>query len=141
MQWFRDFQAQAQKKIAQFMNATFRDASMATCALIAAADGSVDKSERAKVVSLIKSSEMLSSFDGSELGQLFEDFCDKAEGDFTRIDLLRKVGKLKGSESADTCIRVALVIANADGNFDDTEKKVVGELCSVLGLKTEDYLS
>jgi tellurite resistance protein len=35
-------------KVSQFKNASFADASMAMCALIAAADGTIDSSERQK---------------------------------------------------------------------------------------------
>ncbi len=141
-QWLNDFKAGAAKRFGQIKNNTFKEASMATCALIAAADGNVDASEKTKVAGLIAKSELLQCFDGSDLKTLFLANCDKAVDEFTRIDLLRLVGKLKGNfEQADVCLKVALIIANADGDFSEPEKKVVKELCGVLGLPSGDYLA
>lgn len=140
-QWLEDFKRSAAQKVAQFKNSTFRDASMATCALIAAADGQVDASEKSKVAALISKCELLQCFDGSELKKVFEAACDKAGDEFSRIDLLRTVGKLHNTpEQADTCIRVALIIANADGDFSEPEKVVVRELCQTLGLSAAGYV-
>lgn len=142
MSWFDDFVATAKSKVAQFNNANFKNAAMAVCALIAAADGTIDASEKKKVAALISKNEMLSVFSGAELGQLFNGFCDKATDDFSRLDLLNLVRKLKGhDDQADTALRVALVIANADGVFSDDEKKVVSELCQVLGLASSAYVT
>lgn len=141
MQWFNDFVAGAKKKVAQFNNSKFKEAAMATCALIAAADGSVDAKEKAKVISLIQNNELLQVFEASSLGKLFAEYCDKASNEFARLDLLSIVRKLKGDEGAsDTALRVALIIANADGNFSDEEKTVVKELCAALGLSADNYL-
>lgn len=141
-QWFEDFKKNAATKLARFNNSTFKEASIATCALMAAADGKVEPSEKTKVAKLISSSEMLQCFDGSELGRLFEVDCDMAGDEFKRIDLMRRVSKLKGNhEQADSCLKIALIIANADGDFADSEKTVVRELCTTLGLPAAEYLS
>jgi tellurite resistance protein TerB len=141
MNWFQQFRADMKQKVARYNNSTFKDAAMGTCALIAAADGSVDASERAKVVSLIANTEALQVFESTALGQLFKDYCDKATNEFARFDVLKAVGKLRSDPAAaDVCIRVALIVANADGDFSAPEQKVVRELCGVLGLPAADYL-
>lgn len=139
MQWFSDFKASAAKKIAQYKNATFRDGVLSASALIVAADGKVDPAERAKVVSLVARSELLQAFEAGDLGKQFDGLLDKAADEFARLDLLRAVGKLKGSEGADTAMRCVLILANADGVFDDSEKKVAKEIATALGLKADDY--
>ena len=54
---------------------------MAMCALIAAADGSIDASERQKTAALIGSNDVLAVFPPDELRQKFDWYCDKlAEG-------------------------------------------------------------
>ncbi len=84
---------------------------------------------------------MLKAFVPSELGKLFEQHCDKAKDDFGRLDLLNIVAGLKNDkEAADTAVRVALLIANADGTFDDKEKGVVGEICGKLEIASSAYL-
>jgi tellurite resistance protein TerB len=141
MQWLQDFMSTAKTKVAQFNNSTFKNAAMATCALIAAADGSVSPEERKKVAGLIAHNELLSPFNATELRDLFLGYCDQATDDFSRIDLLNVVRKLKGNDAqTDTALKVALIIANSDGDFAESEKKVVAELCGVLGVPTSNYL-
>ena len=141
MQWLKDFTAQATTMLNQFNNANFKNATMAVCALVAAADGAVSPEEKTKVAGLIAKNEMLSVFNAGELRTSFLGYCDMAGDEFSRIDLLNIVRKLKSNEAqADTALKVALIIANADGTFDDSEKKVVAELCGVLGLPSSNYL-
>jgi tellurite resistance protein TerB len=138
--WFDDLKAGARTKMAQFNNAKFKDAAMASCALIAAADGNVSPEEKSKVAAFITKSELLASFNPAELRDLFLAHCEKAGDDFSRLDLINLVRKVKGDEAAaSTALKVALVIANADGDFSDSEKKVVRELCQALGQSPADY--
>ncbi len=131
----------AGRRLDRYNNATFRDAAMATCALIAAADGSVAAAEKSKVAKLIAGNELLQVFDGAALRDSFLAYCDKAGDEFTRLDVLNVVRRLKADPAgADTCLRVALLIAAADGDTSGAEAAVVRELCGVLGLPAADYL-
>src|SRR5689334_4341445 len=56
---------------------TFRDATMGICALVAAADGSIDPGERMRVAQLIGSDSILQHFPTDELRTLFEDNCNR----------------------------------------------------------------
>ena len=60
-------QTQLNAKKNDLKSGAFRDASMAMCALVAAADGSVDPSERRKVAQLIGSNEVLQNFPALDL--------------------------------------------------------------------------
>ncbi len=140
-QWMKDFQASAATKLAQFNNATFKNAAMATCALISCADGKASSEEKSKVAGLIQKNEMLQVFGATELRDLFNGYCDKASDEFERIYLMNVVGKIKGNEEqCDTCLRVALIIASADGNCDANEKRVIAEICGRLGVPSEKYV-
>ena len=55
-----------QKNIGQFKNKKFADASMAICALVAAADGNIDTGERKKTAEFIVSNESLKVFSSSD---------------------------------------------------------------------------
>ena len=139
--WLSDLQAQASSQWSKFNNSTFKNAAMATCALIAAADGEIEKEEKSKVARLIASNDMLQVFGAAELRDLFLSYADKAGDEFTRIDLINLVRKLKGNEEqSTTCLKIALIIANADGDYEPSEKKVVEELCKTLGIPTADYV-
>ncbi len=140
MQWLKDFAASAKTAVAQYNNTNFKNATMAVCALIAAADGTVSSDEKSKVANLIGKNEMLSVFQASDLKTIFLEGCTKAEDDFARLDLLSAVRKLKGNDDqADLALKIALIIANSDGDFSDAEKRVVKELCGVLGLDVANY--
>lgn len=139
--WLSEFKASATTSLAKFNNATFKNAAMATCALVAAADGKCDANERSKVAQLIQKNELLQVFGGAECRDLFERYVDKAADEFARIDVVNAVGKLKGNdEQSETCLKVALIIANADGTFDEAEKKVVAELCGRLGIVASRFV-
>lgn len=138
--WLQDFQASAKTKLAQFNNAQFKKAAMATCALIAAADGEIEAEEKKKVANLIQKNDLLQVFNAAELRDLFLEYAEQASDDFDKIDLLGYIGKLKGNEEQSImCVRIGLVIANADGEFEDSEKKVVAEICKSLGLNAAEY--
>ncbi len=140
--WFSDLSTGMKSRYAQLNNKVFKNAAMATCALIAAADGKVDDSEKSKVANLIAKNELLQAFKAVELRDLFLGYCDMAADEFARLDLLNVVAKLKKNpEQADTAVKIALIIANADGVFSDDEKAVVKEICLKLGLVYANYVS
>lgn len=134
--------ASAQTAAAKFKNKEFADGCMAVCALIAAADGSVDASERQKTAALITSNETLKIFPASELKTRFDFFCDKliADFDFGKIEALQAIGKLKGKpEQARAVIQIGIIIGGADGFFDDHEKAAVREACHTLGIPPQEF--
>jgi tellurite resistance protein TerB len=129
-------------KANQFQNEKFADASMAICALVAAADGNVDAEERSKTASLIMNNDALDCFDAEDLKDRFNKFCDKLDSDFDfgKIALLQTIGKLRGKDSeARALIQIGIIIGGADGHFDPDEKKVVGVSCRALGLNPTEF--
>lgn len=141
IQWLSDFVGAAKSQMAQYNNSTFRNATMAVCALVAASDGQIEKEEKSKVANLIGKNELLQCFNATELRDLFLQYCEEAVDEFTRLELVNHVRKLRGNAAqADTAMRIACIIANADGDFEEEEKKVVRELCGVLALSSSEYL-
>ncbi|WP_018653620.1 tellurite resistance TerB family protein [Actinomadura flavalba] len=120
----------------------FRDASMAVCALVAAADGTVDPSERSRTANLIASNEVLQNFPAADLQQRFNAYLDKltADFDFGKVGVLQDIGKVKKKPAeARAVIQIGIIIGGADGHFDDTEKSVVREACFAVGLSPEEF--
>lgn len=137
-----DMNAQLKLKTGQFKNKDFAKASMAVCALIAAADGSIDAEERRKVVGLITSNDVLSIFPAAELRADFENFCNKLENDydFGKLEAVQAIAKLKKKEDqARAVISIGIIIGGADGNFDDNEKKAVREACFAVGISPAEF--
>lgn len=131
-------------KAAQFNNATFRDATMAICALVATADGRVDDAEKQAIANCITSLDALKVFAPADLIAKFNEYCDAINKDaiFGKMNVMGAVGKIKGKgEQPDVALQVALAIANADGNFDEKEKARVKEICRTLGLDATAYVS
>ena len=137
-----DMNAQLKTKSAQFKNKDFSNATMAMCALIAAADGTIDPSERSKVAVLITSNDVLSIFPASELRERFDHYCDKlnSDYDFGKVEAIQALGKLKKKEDqARAVVQIGIIIGGADGSFDANERAAVKAACQALGVPPADF--
>ncbi len=126
----------------QFRNKEFAEASMAMCALIAAADGSVDAAERQRTAALIVGNDLLSVFPPDDLRQKFDAYCDKLvrDFDFGKVDAMTAIGKLEAKpEQAHAVISIGLIIGRADGSFDADERNAVTQACHALGIAPSDF--
>lgn len=134
--------ANLQTQAAKFKNKEFADGTMAMCALISAADGSIDASERQKTTALIMSNETLKIFQPTELKTKFDFYCDKLSGDFDfgRIEAIQAISKLKSKpDQARAVIQIGIIIGGADGNFDKDEMKAVRDACLAVGIPPSDF--
>lgn len=134
--------SQLKTKAHTFKNADFANASMAMCALIAAADGSIDAVERKKTAAFIASNDVLSIFPASELRAKFDNYCNKLEADydFGKIEAIQAISKLKKKEDQGRAVvQVGIIIGGADGNFDADEKRAVKEACNAVGISPAEF--
>ncbi|MDT0267169.1 TerB family tellurite resistance protein [Streptomyces sp. DSM 44915] len=135
-------QTQLNAKKNDLKSGAFRDASMAMCALVAAADGSVDPAERQRVAQLIASNEVLQNFPSDDLQRRFNDYVNQLISDYDmgRISLLQDVAKArKKPAEARAVIQIGIVIGGADGSFDEQERAVVREACHTLELPPAEF--
>ncbi|MFF3502370.1 MULTISPECIES: tellurite resistance TerB family protein [unclassified Streptomyces] len=135
-------QTQLVAKKNDLKSGAFRDAAMAMCALVAAADGTIDPSERRRVAQLIATNEVLQNFDAMDLQRRFDDNLDKltADFDFGKVSVLQEVAKArKKPAEARAVIQIGVVIGGADGDFDKTEQAVVREACFALDLPPHEF--
>ncbi|MEU1871500.1 tellurite resistance protein TerB [Streptomyces ambofaciens] len=135
-------QTQLVAKKNDLKSGAFRDASMAMCALVAAADGSVDPSERQRVAQLISTNEVLQNFPADDLRRRFEDNLDKLTADFAfgKVGILQEIAKAKKKPAeARAVIQIGIVIGGADGDFDKDERAVVREACYALDLPPHEF--
>lgn len=126
----------------ELASGVFRDASMAICALVAAAGGTPDLAERQRVAQLIATNEVLQNFAFDDLRRRFEDnlIMLSADFDFGRVGVLQEIAKAKNRPAeARAVIQIGIVIGGADGDFDKTEQAVVREACYALGLQPHDF--
>ncbi|MEV6588997.1 tellurite resistance TerB family protein [Streptomyces acidicola] len=135
-------QTQLNAKKNDLKSGAFRDASMAMCALVAAADGTIDPAERQRVAQLIATNDVLQNFDAMDLRRRFEDNLDKltADFDFGKVSVLQEIAKAKKKPAeARAVIQIGIVIGGADGDFDKTEQAVVREACFTLDLPPHEF--
>ncbi|WP_031050614.1 tellurite resistance TerB family protein [Streptomyces sp. NRRL F-5650] len=135
-------QTQLVAKKNDLKSGAFRDASMAMCALVAAADGSVDPSERQRVAQLIATNEVLQNFPADDLRRRFEDNLNKltADYDFGKVGILQEIAKAKKKPAeARAVVQIGIVIGGADGDFDKDERAVVREACYALDLPPHEF--
>ncbi|HCA84165.1 MAG TPA: Tellurite resistance TerB, partial [Streptomyces sp.] len=90
-------QTQLEAKKKDLKSGAFRDASMAMCALVAAADGTIDPAERQRVASLIATNDVLQNFPADDLQRRFNDYVGKLTADFAfgKVSVLQEIGKAK----------------------------------------------
>ncbi|MCW8116935.1 MULTISPECIES: tellurite resistance TerB family protein [Streptomyces] len=135
-------QTQLVAKKNDLKSGAFRDASMAMCALVAAADGSVDASERQRVAQLISTNEVLQNFPADDLRRRFEENLDKLTADFAfgKVGILQEIAKAKKKPAeARAVVQIGIVIGGADGDFDKDERAVVREACYALDLPPHEF--
>ncbi|WP_371530454.1 TerB family tellurite resistance protein [Streptomyces sp. NBC_01283] len=135
-------QTQLTAKKNDLKSGAFRDSSMAMCALVAAADGTIDPSERQRVAQLIATNEVLQNFPADDLRRRFDDYLDKLTADFAfgRVSVLQEVAKAKKKPAeARAVVQIGIVIGGADGDFDATERAVVREACFALDLPPHEF--
>ncbi|MEU8349988.1 MULTISPECIES: tellurite resistance TerB family protein [unclassified Streptomyces] len=135
-------QTQLTAKKNDLKSGAFRDASMAMCALVAAADGTIDPSERQRVAQLIASNEVLQNFPADDLQRRFDDSLTKLTTDFAlgKVSVMQEVAKAKKKPAeARAVIQIGIVIGGADGDFDKTEQAIVREACYILELPPREF--
>lgn len=139
---FKDKFSDLSSKVKQYKSKEMLEAVVAGCALVAYADGSVDPSEKAKMMGFIQNSPELSVFGMSDVVKAFDNFMSGFGFDLTigKAQALNAMGKLKSKpEEARIAVAVAISVGGADGNFDDSEKAVVKEICAVVGIAPEEF--
>ena len=137
-----EMNGQLKTKAGQFKSKEFANGAMAMCALIAAADGSIDASERQKTASLIVSNDVLSIFPPDELRQKFDWYCDKLakDPDFGKVEAVATVAKLKSKpDQGRAVVQIGIIIGGADGDFDADERRAVKEACFAVGIAPGEF--
>lgn len=146
LNWLKENAAKARAglsaEVSKFKNRSFMEAVVSGCALVAAADGSIDSAEKQKMSAFLERSEELKHFDIRQVIEVF----NKVAGDFDfdaaigKANALKTIGKVRGKDDqARLLVRVVCAIGAADGDFDETERKVVREIALELGLKPEEF--
>ncbi|EIV9525844.1 MULTISPECIES: tellurite resistance TerB family protein [Klebsiella] len=123
-------------------NRDLMEAIVGGCLLVSAADGEIEKEETSKLDQLIRSNPRLSHF-GNEITSTITRYTEQLEAGFRvgRMNILREIDDIKNDpKEAEEVFVNMLTIAEADGEIEPEEQKVLEEVGRRLGLRTEDYL-
>ncbi|MFJ9045976.1 tellurite resistance TerB family protein [Streptomyces sp. NPDC102347] len=126
----------------ELKSGAYRDASMAMCALVTAADGRVDPAERQHVESMLLSNEVLRNFPAEQLRQRFNKHVDQLTHNFQqgKTEAMEDIAKTaKKPTEARAVIQTGIVIAGADGDFSPAEQMIIREACAVLGVSAAEF--
>lgn len=122
-------------------NRDLMEAIVGAMILIAYADGECEKSELEKIERLIRANENLAHF-GSEITQVMGRFVEYMEAGprLGTIKIMREVGDIKSNpRDAEEVFVLTITIAEADGEIEPAEMKVLANLGRELGLRVQDY--
>ncbi|MFB8030764.1 tellurite resistance TerB family protein [Streptomyces sp. NPDC056465] len=126
----------------ELKSGAYRDASMAMCALVAAADGRVDPAERQHVESMILGNDVLQNFPAEQLRQRFNKHVDQLSLNFQqgKAEALQEIVKTaKKPTEARAVLQTGIVVAGADGTFSQAEHMILREACTALGLSPAEF--
>ena len=131
----------ADDTIKKYNDGDFVNGLAATAALIATADGEVEEAELKGVGELFAQDPLFEPFDKTLLVNRFYEYATKAGSPMLRPSIVEIAVKgAKGNaDRADKMLSIAQAVANADGEFEDTEKAAVRQLAGKLGLNAANY--
>ncbi|SDL16088.1 tellurite resistance protein TerB [Paenibacillus sp. OK060] len=140
--WLNSTKQGLEDQVKRFKNKDFMDAVVAGCALVAFADGTIDASEKNKMAGYINLSQELKVFDMAVVIERFNHYVNNFEfsPEIGKQEALKAIAKFKSKpEVGRVIVGVCSAIGSADGNFDDQERRVVAEICTVLGLNPGEF--
>ncbi len=146
LSWLKDKGNEARTRLAaevsKFRNRTFMEAVVASCALVAATDGTISADEKQKMAGFMRNSDELKHFAMPDVIAFFDKVVANFDFDaqIGRAEALKAVGRLRGNEEqARMMVRVACAIGASDGSFDEGKRAAVRSICVELGLKPADF--
>jgi len=111
------------------------------CLLVAAADGEIEKSESEKIEQLLRSNKNLEHY-GSEITTTVARFTEQLQAGFRvgRMNIMREIRDIKNNPSdAEEVFVNMITVAEADGDIEPAELKVLAEVGRELGLRVQDF--
>jgi len=121
----------------QLRGRRFRDAAVAMCALVAAADGRIDPAERDGLRAFLATDPVMTNFPADELERAFDAHLDAltADPEGGKHAILADIGRVRGRPAEATAVlRLGEVIGRIDGAFPPVEQDVLAEAAHTLGL-------
>jgi len=131
----------AKAELKKVENRDLMEAIVGGCILVAAADGEIEKTELNKIDQLIRSNKNLDHF-GSEITATLGRFTGQLNAGFRvgRMNIMREIEDIKSNPlDAEEVFVNMITIAEADGEIEAGELKVLSEVGRLLGLRLADF--
>jgi Tellurite resistance protein len=129
-------------QVSKFKNKDFLDAVVAGCAIVASADGVIGAAEKQKMIGYIQHNEELKVFETPKVIERFNFYTGNFDFDamIGKAEAMKAILKFKDKpDVARIVVSVCCAIGSADGDFDESEKNVVREICRAVNLNSSDF--
>lgn len=126
----------------KIQNRNVMEAIVAGALLVAAADGTIEKSELEKMTKLLQANDNLEAFKGREINKVISKFESVLEADFGvgKKRMLDEISDIADNDDhAQEVLLTMLAVSKADGEVEPEEKAVILEVCRALRLDPKDY--
>lgn len=140
--FFKKKKAAMEVKVSKVENRDLMEAIVAGAVLVAFADGDCSGDELQKLDSIIAVNDNLKHF-GSEIGATIDKYAAMYEAGarLAKMKLMKEITDVNADEQQKVeAFIIAIEIADADGNIDDDELKILKEIGKALGLNPENYI-
>ncbi|WP_026311507.1 TerB family tellurite resistance protein [Parafrankia elaeagni] len=134
--------AQLSARREDLRSSAFRDAAVAMCALVTAADGKIDPAERDGLRAFVASDPVMSQFSAEELEARFDAHLSRLVEDppAGRAAAIADIAKVRNRPAeAAAVIHLGEVIGRIDGEFVHSEQAVVLDAVHALGLDAAEF--
>ncbi|AFM41300.1 putative stress response protein, TerZ- and CABP1 [Desulfosporosinus acidiphilus SJ4] len=142
-QWLQQQTETARNVVNKYMGKDLTDALVAGSALVAAADGVIEPSEREKLIDYFRTSPEMRGINIREVDSRFNDYVQRIRNDrmLGKAEALRAIGKVATKpDAARLVVRLCCAIGFADGEFSAVEKDVVVEICREVRLDPGEFI-
>lgn len=123
-------------------NRDLMEAIVAGSILVAYADGDCSPEELQKLSDVIAANDNLAHF-GSEIGKTIDKYSSMYEAGsrLAKVKLMKEINDIQADEEQKIeAFIIAIEVADADGEIDDDEMKILKEIGKTLGLNPETYI-
>lgn len=132
---------EAKANLKKIENKDLMEAIVASCILIAYADGDCEEAELKSMEKLIASNDQLKHF-GSDISATINKYHDimQAGARVGKMKLMREIDDIKANaQEKEEVFLTAVTIAESDGEIEPQELVILKELGQKLGLSLKDY--
>ena len=133
----------AAEKAVKFERVVLLEGVVAIAVLTMYADDEAEDKEREAIGKILANKAELAAF-GALVQKTFNDYdtlCRESGMIIAKVQLMRKIEAVKGVKSEEEDVFVTgLSVALADGEIEESERKVLTRIGQVFGLRLDDYL-